>query len=259
YDTMRFDTQKFTRRTEAALNTRARCLLAAAALSTGAGALFVAAAPSVTLSPAARVSAPEPTEEVTATGEPTWRRSAPEPVRPRTRAAGIEARDPTPHVARPERWSSREYEAALDELRDLLPDNAYWEWAAPTRDPDLLGRRQQRNHRLARQRAEIEANLADEEQIAAFYSEQWRDSAHYVAFFTELLATRGAELTERDVGLAKLAIDIHQTRLAWIPSRMDEAIARREAYVERKARWVAAGKPAGLEWDTHPPDAPGAP
>ncbi|MCG8420677.1 MAG: hypothetical protein MJE77_22385 [Proteobacteria bacterium] len=107
---------------------------------------------------------------------------------------------------------------------------------------------------MARVRAEIEANLADEEEIRGFYTEQWRDSTDYVVFFHELLARRGGEMTNRDVGLAQRAIEIHQTRLAWIPRRIDEAIARRAAYVERKSRWLAAGKPSGFGWDKDPSD-----
>lgn len=74
----------------------------------------------------------------------------------------------------------------------------------------------------------------------------------YIAFFQELLDRRGREMTDRDIGLAKRAIEIHQTRLEWIPRRIDDAVARRADYVERKARWLAAGKPSGLEWDTVP-------
>ena len=157
---------------------------------------------------------------------------------------------PKPRRAQP--WSNQEYAALFAELRQILPDNVYWDWAAPTRDPGALGRRQVRNQRMARQRARIEANLADGAEIRAFYDEQWRDSMDYVVFFQELLARGGDELPEPDAGLAQRAIEIHQVRLARIPQRIEEALARRAAYVERKARWVAAGKPPGLDWDTSP-------
>lgn len=155
-----------------------------------------------------------------------------------------------PRRAQP--WSNQEYAALFAELRQVLPDNVYWDWAAPTRDPGVLGRRQVRNQRMARQRAKVEANLADAGEIRAFYDEQWKDSMDYVEFFQELLARGGDELPEPDVGLAQRAIEIHQVRLGRIPQRIEEALARRAAYVDRKARWVAAGKPPGLDWDTSP-------
>ena len=199
-------------------------------------------------------SGPLPAAEAlgTAQGEPA-------PFTPTSLASGIAQRGTAPradsaHPRRSEPWSNEEYEAVLEELREVLPDNVYWDWAAPTRDADVLGRRQVRAHRMARVRAEIEANLADEEEIRGFYTEQWRDSTDYVVFFHELLARRGGEMTNRDVGLAQRAIEIHQTRLAWIPRRIDEAIARRAAYVERKSRWLAAGKPSGFGWDKDPSD-----
>jgi len=163
-------------------------------------------------------------------------------------AGGPAAADADPFGEEHNGWASVDLEA----VRKALPDNVYWTMSAPTQDPDVLRRRAEERERWNAEYGKILSNTATEEEIAAYYGERDRIYSDYVAFATYVLENHGRDLSLRDVGLLKVAVELNLARLEEIPRQMEEArerskahAAAREAWLRDQAEFAGANGPAG--------------
>lgn len=127
----------------------------------------------------------------------------------------------------------------LDEVRRALPDNLYWQLAAPTTDEQEIERRARERDRWNVEYGKVLSGTGTEEEIRAYYDERARLSGDYVEFTTYLLDHYGDVLPERDVSLLQLARRLHLARLEEIPRNLEQALQRKAQQDEARARWQA--------------------
>lgn len=127
----------------------------------------------------------------------------------------------------------------LEDLREEMPDNAFWSLGAPTDDPAVLDRRRERRDRMNRELGKVMSNTGTEAEVRAYYTERERVSSDYVAFTSRLLERYGDVLPERDHGLVSLARDMHRARLEELPRHLREALDRRETHAAAREAWLA--------------------
>lgn len=126
----------------------------------------------------------------------------------------------------------------LDAIREVMPDNTFWTMAMPTSDPEVTARRAATRERWNREWGKILSNTATAEEIDAYYAERQHVAQDYVEFATYLLAEYGDDLTVRDVGLLKVAIELNLARLERFPRDIAEAQERREAHDAARRAWL---------------------
>ena len=131
--------------------------------------------------------------------------------------------------------------AAVDmaQVRTAMPDNLYFQQAAPTKDPQVEERREAERERWNTEYGKILSGTATEEEIRAYYDHRARLSGDYIEFTTYLLDHYGGELPERDIGLLELARRLHQARLEEVPRKMEEALERKGQQDAARAAWLA--------------------
>ena len=127
----------------------------------------------------------------------------------------------------------------LDAIRDEIPDNLYWEMAAPTQDEALKAHREERREALKQQANLISAKHATEEQIREYFAYQNQLSNDYVEFSTILLNKHRNDMDETDVSMQTLALQMHLSRLQEIPGKLAQALKNREEFVATKNEWLA--------------------
>src|SRR5581483_1871695 len=135
----------------------------------------------------------------------------------------------------PNPWASVD----LEEVRAALPDNVYWKMSAPTKDPNVIREREEERERWNVEWGKVLSNTATEDEIAAYYAQRERVSSDYVQFATYLLKNYGKNLSQRDIGLLKVAVELHLARLEEIPRRMAEATERAKAHEAARQAWLA--------------------
>lgn len=133
------------------------------------------------------------------------------------------------------------YPVDLDALRERLPDNLYWRMGAPTDDPDLLRQRAAERDRWDKLFGKVQSGTATEQEIRGYYSHRQKLSEDYLAFATEVLATHGDDLPDRDRGLYELSARMHRDRLAENPRKLEEALKRRDEQEARREAWRGSG------------------
>ncbi len=182
-----------------------------------------------------------------------WRMPAPDPVaeRPATAAdpaapapGGAEP-DPPPgpaaSAARAEAdlpeplWA----EVDLEEVRAALPENLYWQTAAPTRDERVLREREEEKARRNDLYGKVLSGTGTEEEIRAYFEQRQRLSGDYIQFTDYLLEHQLGRLTEQDQELLHLARRLHLARLQEIPRRLQEALERKRAQDAAREAWLA--------------------
>ena len=126
----------------------------------------------------------------------------------------------------------------LNVLRKELPDNLYWKMASPTSDPAVIEARDAERARWNVEYGKVLSNTATADEVDAYYAYRYRLSSDYVQFATYLLADYGDDLAPRDVGLLKVAIELHLARLEEIPRQIAEAHERREAHDAARRAWL---------------------
>jgi hypothetical protein len=141
----------------------------------------------------------------------------------------------------------------LDEVRRALPDNIYWEMAAPTTDPAVVEARAEQRRRWNVEYGKVLSGTASEAEIRAYYDQRARLSADYVEFTTHLLDHYGEQIPERDVGFIQLARRLHLARLEEIPRQVQDAFERKRQQDEARAKWLA--DEAAFRDDAPPPAA----
>jgi hypothetical protein len=126
----------------------------------------------------------------------------------------------------------------LEAVRAALPDNLYWQTAAPTQDAQLLEEREREKAFRNEQYGKILSGTGTEEEILDYYGHRMRVSTDYVAFTDYLLEHQGSDLTDQDLTLLHLARRLQLARLEEIPRKIEEAKERRGVQVEAQRKWL---------------------
>jgi len=127
----------------------------------------------------------------------------------------------------------------MDELRDEMPDNLYWELASPTQDEQLLEYRKETKAYWEKEWGQINSNNAPEEKIRAYYAHQHKVSTDYVLFSNRMLEKYHTVLPEKDVGFQKLARNLNLAKLEELPRKLARSLELREQHVKRREEWLA--------------------
>lgn len=125
----------------------------------------------------------------------------------------------------------------LGEVRAALPDNLYWESAAPSDDPRVLEARERAAAFRNEQYGKILSGTGSDEVILDYYEHRTRASTDYIQFVDYLLEHHGSDLTDQDQTLLHLAKRLHAARLEEIPRRIQEARERQAAQDEARRAW----------------------
>ena len=130
-------------------------------------------------------------------------------------------------------------ELDFESLRRRTPDSLYWLMAAPTKDPAILGARRSARADRNEQYGRVVSNTASVEEIRDYYAYRRKLSEDYVEVAQLILEEHGDSLSDRDVGLFELAIDMHGSVLSEIPDKLSDALLRKEQYDRVKEAWKA--------------------
>lgn len=125
----------------------------------------------------------------------------------------------------------------LAALRDELPDNVYWELAAPTADAGVLERREAEAARWNALYGRVLSGDASEQEVRDYYAHRRRVSEDYLALSLAVLRTYGPRLPERDLGLYRYGARLHRERLLQLPREEETAQARRREQEAKRAAW----------------------
>jgi len=126
----------------------------------------------------------------------------------------------------------------LEEVRAALPDNLYWQTAAPTNDPAVLEEREREKAFRNEQYGKILSGTGTDAEIVDYYDHRMRASTDSVQFADYLLEHYGSDLTDQDQTLLHVAKRLHLARLEEIPRRMQEARERKAAQDEARRAWL---------------------
>jgi hypothetical protein len=118
------------------------------------------------------------------------------------------------------------YPVDLESLRSKIPDNRYWDLAAPTSDPVVAQARAQRALRSNKAYGRILANEASAVEIREYYGEKKRISTDYLELVSLVLKEKANDLPERDRALFELTASLHRARLDQIARDLADALAR---------------------------------
>jgi len=130
----------------------------------------------------------------------------------------------------------------LHALQVELPDSLYWKMAVPTKDQAILDERQAERDRWNVEYGKILSNTATPDEIDTYYAYRYRLSSDYIQVATIILADYGDELEPKDVGLLKVAVELHMARLEEIPRQIEEAHERCAAHERVRQEWLASQK-----------------
>lgn len=130
----------------------------------------------------------------------------------------------------------------FDEIRRALPDSMYWKMAFPTKDPDLIAERQRIRDQWNAQFGKIQANVATDEEIDAYYAEQEKLSNDYLEFLVYLADHYGNAVPRSEIGALKLAGQMHLAKLEEMPRRIAEAKERHAAHEQARQAWLEEQK-----------------
>jgi hypothetical protein len=126
----------------------------------------------------------------------------------------------------------------LEEVRAALPDNLYWQTAAPTSDPAVLEEREREKAFRNEQYGKILSGTGTDAEILDYYDHRMRASTDYVQFADYLLEHYGGDLTDQDQTLLHVARRLHLARLEEIPRRIQEARERKAVQDEARRAWL---------------------
>jgi len=126
----------------------------------------------------------------------------------------------------------------LEEVRAALPDNLYWQTAAPTDDPALLEEREREKAYRNEQYGKILSGTGSDAEILDYYDYRMRASTDYVQFVDYVLEHYGSDLSDQDQTLLHVAKRLHLARLEEIPRRLQEARERKAQQDEVRRAWL---------------------
>jgi hypothetical protein len=141
----------------------------------------------------------------------------------------------------------------LEAAREALPDNLYWETAAPTQDPRLLGDRERAAARWNEQYGKVLSGTGTEQEIKEFYDHRMQLSSDYVRFVDWVIEHQGKGLSEQDLTLLHVAKRLHLARLEEVPRRMQEAFDRKTKQDAAREAWLAEQREFEAEGGEPPP------
>jgi hypothetical protein len=146
----------------------------------------------------------------------------------------------------------------MEEVRKAMPDNLYWKLSAPTQDPQVIEEREAERSRWNVEYGKILSGTASEEEIRTYYDNRARLSGDYIEFASYLVDHYEGTLSERDIGLLKLAIRLHRARLEELPRKIEEAFERKRQQDAAREAWLADQAIFGnANPDAAPADEPG--
>ena len=140
-----------------------------------------------------------------------------------------------PNLSTADAWAQVDF----DEIRRALPDSMYWKMAFPTKNPDVIAERQRIRDEWNAQYGKIQANVATDEEIDAYYAEQAKLSNDYLEFLVYLADHYGNAVPRSEIGALKLAGEMHLAKLEEIPRRIAEAKERHAAHEQARQAWLA--------------------
>jgi hypothetical protein len=181
------------------------------------------------LTPAARYDSPPPPAGAPAPTPP----GGPEPEAPPAPEAGASEADAALDLVG-RSWVGVD----LEEVRAALPENLYWEKAAPTQDERGLREREEDKARRNDLYGKVLSGTGSEEEIRAYFEERQRLSTDYIQFVDYVLEHYEDRLPEQDLGLLHLARKLHLARLQEVPRRLQEAFDRKRAQDAARAAWL---------------------
>ncbi|MET0403467.1 MAG: hypothetical protein ABW123_13730 [Cystobacter sp.] len=126
----------------------------------------------------------------------------------------------------------------LESLRARMPDNLYWELGVPSKDPEVLRRREEQARRWNTLLGKVQANEASEAEIHQYYDHRRAVSEDFITFANQVLEEQGSRLSEEERGLYQLSIQMHRTRLDEIPRQVDDALSRKTLQDKRREDWL---------------------
>jgi hypothetical protein len=144
----------------------------------------------------------------------------------------------SPGVDTAEAWARVDF----DEIRAALPDSQYWKMAFPTKDPELIAERERIRAAWNAQFGKIQANTATDEEIDAYYAAQQQLSNDYLEFLVYLAEHYGDVVPRAEIGVLKLAGEMHLAKLEEIPRKIAEAKERHAAHEKARQAWLAEQK-----------------
>ena len=128
-------------------------------------------------------------------------------------------------------------ELDLREAKALMPDNLYWKWAAPTKDPDVLAEREEERRRRNEEYGRVLAGDANEDDVRAYYDHRRKISEDYLEF-AEFMSRRYRNSDNKEfVGMLELATKLHTQRLAELPGELENALARSREQAKVREDW----------------------
>lgn len=127
----------------------------------------------------------------------------------------------------------------LASLEREMPGNLYWLLSAPTEDQNVLDERQRIKEYWTDQYNRINANLASEEEIYAYFEHRTKVASDNVAFATALLNRYGAVMPERGRHLQTFARNLNLVQLQELPKKLQNALESRDAFLQRRNEWLA--------------------
>jgi hypothetical protein len=127
----------------------------------------------------------------------------------------------------------------LEAAREALPDNLYWETAAPTQDPRLLGDRERAKTHWNDQYGKVLSGTGTEHEIKEFFDRRMQLSSDYVRFVDWVIEHQGDGLSEQDLTLLHVAKRLHLARLEEVPRRLQEAFERKAKQDAARDAWLA--------------------
>jgi hypothetical protein len=143
----------------------------------------------------------------------------------------------------------------LEEVRAALPDNLYWQTAAPTDDPRVIEEREREADLRNVQYGKVLSGTGTDEELVDYYDYRMRASTDYVAFADYLLEHYGSELNDQDQTLLHLARKLHLARLEEIPRKLQEARDRKAEQDEARRKWLEDEKAFQSDSESLAPDA----
>ncbi|MBY0277677.1 hypothetical protein K2Z84_20270 [Candidatus Binatia bacterium] len=184
-----------------------------------------------TTRPAAAPAVPEPVTAARSADDPHGAAESAVGLPPADGGAVPEsAEDP---LDEPNTWAAVDLEA----VRRAMPDNLYWRMSSPTRDEAVLRERAEERARWNEAYGKVLSNTATEQEIIDYYAHRDRLASDYVQFATYILENYGEQLSIRDLGLMKVAVELNLATLEQIPRQIEEAQQRRVAHEQAREAW----------------------
>lgn len=148
------------------------------------------------------------------------------------RAAAAAGEDPVPYIEGLV-WGDID----LREARELMPDNLYWKFGAPTKDEKVLAEREAEKARLNEQYGRVLSGDAGEDDVKAYYDHRRRLAADYVEFAEFMQRKLRDSSNEQLRGMIDLALKMNAEKLRLLPSELEDALARSRERAQIREDW----------------------